>query len=107
MENGRLIKEAMATETNRSTYISVDAADINGNDVPELYVTSLGSGHTIVDSFVLEYSGGAYRTLSDSDNRYYRVADTPDKGKVLLGQRHPYGAESIYNGTDRRDELAR
>ena len=97
MENGRLIKEAMATETNRSTYISVDAADINGNDVPELYVTSLGSGHTIVDSFVLEYSGGAYRTLSGSDNRYYRVADTPDKGKVLLGQRHPYGAESIYN----------
>lgn len=97
MENGRLIKEAMVTETSRSTFISVDAADINGNGVPELYVTSLGSGHTIVDSFVLEYSGGAYKTLSGSDNWYYRVADTPDKGKVLLGQRHPYGAESIFN----------
>ena len=86
----------MAAETSRSTYISVDAADINGNGVPELYVTSLGSGHTIVDSFVLEYSGGAYRTISGSDNWYYRVANTPDKGKVLLGQRHRYGAESLF-----------
>ena len=61
-----------------------------------MYVTSLGSGHTIVDSFVLEYSGGAYQTISGSDNWYYRVANTPDQGTVLLGQRHRYGAESIF-----------
>jgi TolB-like protein len=97
MQNGRLIKESIAIETSRSTYISVDAADINGNDVPELYVTSLGSGHTIVDSFVLEYAGGAYQTIAASDNWYYRVVNTPEAGKVLLGQRHRYGAESIFN----------
>ena len=97
MGNGRLIKEANAIETNRSTYISVDVADINGNDFPELYVSSLGSGHTIPDSFVLEYSGGAYQTISGSANYYYRVVNTPESGKVLLGQRHPYGAESIFN----------
>jgi len=97
MENRRLVKQVVAAEANRSTYISVDAADINLNEVPELYITSLGSGHTIVDSFVLEYAGGTYKTLSENDNRYYLVANTPERGTMLLGQRHRYGAESIFN----------
>jgi TolB-like protein len=97
MENGRLIKQALAAETSQSsTYISVDAADLNGNGTPELYISSLGSGNTVVDSFVLEYSGGAYKTISGNDNWYYRVANTPDKGKVLLGQRQRFNAESIF-----------
>ncbi len=96
MENGRLVKTAEAAQTSQSTYISVDAADINGNGTPEIYVTSLGSGRTIVDSFVLEYSGGAYPTIAGSSNWYYRVAETPDQGTVLLGQRQRLGAESIF-----------
>ncbi len=96
MENGRLIKTAEAAQTSQSTYISVDAADINGNGTPEIYITSLGSGRTVVDSFVLEYSGGAYPTIAGSSNWYYRVAETPDQGTVLLGQRQRLGAESIF-----------
>ncbi len=96
MENGRLIKKEVAADSGKSTYISVDAADVNGNGTPELYISSLGSGNTIVDSFVLEYSGDTYKTISDGNNWYYRVATTPDKGNVLLGQRHRYAAESIF-----------
>ena len=96
MENGRLVKTAEAAQTSQSTYISVDAADINGNGTPEIYVTSLGSARTVVDSFVLEYSGGAYPTISGSSNWYYRVANTPDQGTVLLGQRQLFGSKSIF-----------
>ena len=96
MENGRLVKTVEAAQTRQSTYISVDVADVNGNGTPEIYVTSLGSGRTIVDSFVLEYSGGAYPTISGSSNWYYRVAKTPDQGTVLLGQRQRLDAESIF-----------
>lgn len=97
MGKNRLVKKAVAAETDRSTYISVDTADINGNGTPELFISSLGSGHTIVNSFVLEYSNGSYQTISNHDNWYYRVASTLEKGKVLLGQRHRYNAESIFN----------
>jgi TolB-like protein len=98
MENGRLVKTADAVETRKSTFISVDAADINGNGTPELYVTSLGPNKTTVDSFVLEYSGNEYKTISDSSNWYYRIAHTVDQGAVLLGQRQRLADESIFSG---------
>ena len=98
MENGRLLKTATAAETKQSTYISVDTADLNGNGTPEIYVSSLGSGRTIVDSFILEFSGGTYQTISGATNWYYRVANTADQGPVLLGQRQRLGTESIFVG---------
>jgi len=97
IENGRMVKLAEAATTRQSAFISVDTGDINGNGTPELYVTSLGSGSTKVDSIVLEYDGTAYQTLSDGDNWFYRVGQTPGQGEVLLGQRQPYGAGTIFN----------
>ena len=97
MQNGMLVKQNDATKSRQDTFISVDAADVNGNGTPEIYVTSLGSGRTTVNSFVLEYSAGAYPTISGSSNWYYRVADTPDAGTVLLGQRQVFHAESIFD----------
>ncbi len=96
MQNGMLVKQNDATKSRQDTFISVDAADVNGNGTPEIYVSSLGSGRTTVNSFVLEYSAGAYPTISGSSNWYYRVADTPDFGVVLLGQRQVFHAESIF-----------
>lgn len=99
MENNRLVKKAVAAETKKSTFISVDAADVNGNGTPELYVTSLGPNRTSVDSFVLEYSQGEYKTISDASNWYYRVAKTDSQGTLLLGQRQRMGDESVFVGS--------
>jgi TolB-like protein len=96
IENGRTVKIAEAASTRQSAFISVDTADINGNGTPEIYVTSLGSSNTKVDSIVLEYDGNTYQTISDGDNWFYRVGQTADQGDVLLGQRQRFGAESIF-----------
>ena len=97
-ENQLLAKAAEVAATRTDTYISVDAADINGNGIPEIYVSSLGSNRTTVDSFVLEYANNEYNTISDADNWYYRVVHTYDKGTILFGQRQRMGEKSIYDG---------
>jgi hypothetical protein len=93
-----MIKTADAAQSSLSTFISVDAADVNGNGTPEIYVSSLGSRRTTVDSFVIEYSGGSYATISKGDNWFYRVGRTPDHGALLLGQRQRLHESSIFNG---------
>ena len=98
MENAQLVKSAEIAETRTSTYLSVDAADINGNGTPEIYVTSLGPGRTTVNSFVLEYTGSSYKVISSGDNWYYRVVRTSDRGTILLGQRQRMGEKSISTG---------
>jgi len=98
MENQRLVKSAELAETRTSTYISVDVGDVNGNGTPEIYVTSLGPNRTTVDSFVLEYAGNDYKVISKGDSWYYRVAQTNDRGTVLLGQRQLMGDDSVFKG---------
>lgn len=98
MQNNRLVKTADAAKTSQSAYISVDAADANGNGTPELYITSLASKRTTVDSFVLEYTGGTYQPIGDNDNWFYRVAKTPGRGTLILGQRQRFGEDTIFNG---------
>ena len=98
MQNALLVKSAEVAETRTSTYLSVDAADINGNGIPEIYVTSLGPGRTTVNSFVLEYTGSDYKVISGGDNWYYRVVRTNDRGTILFGQRQRMGEKSISTG---------
>jgi TolB-like protein len=96
MENGRLIKVAEKAETRTSTYIGVDVADINGNGTPEIYVSSLGPKRASVDSFVMEFDGTDYKTIHGSDNWFYRVAKTVDRGTILMGQRMRAAENSIF-----------
>jgi hypothetical protein len=99
LQNGRLIKEAETAQTRTGSYIGVDIGDVNGNGIPEIYVTGLASNRSRVQSLVLEYNGTDYQTISQGNSWYYRVAQTPDRGTVLLGQRHKAAADSIYRGT--------
>jgi TolB-like protein len=98
MENGRLVKKAEVNQTRTSSNISVDIGDINGNGTPEIYVTSLSSARSVVDSFILEYNGTDYQTISKGNNWYYRVVQTPDRGTILLGQRQRAAESSIFYG---------
>lgn len=67
--------------------ISLDAADINGNGYPEIFVTCLGEQEQRIKSFVLEYNGQSYQRIVEGAHWYYRVSSQTHAKPVLLGQR--------------------
>ncbi|MCG6895471.1 MAG: VCBS repeat-containing protein [Desulfobacteraceae bacterium] len=70
--------------------IGVDTADINGNGIPEIFVTRLSSSRNGVYSLVLEYQGDQFRTVEQDSSYFFRVVELPVQGEVLLGQKHRY-----------------
>ena len=73
---------------NKGVNIGVDVADINGNGVPEIIVTSMSFSRKAMDSFALEWDGKGFKRIVEGANWFYRVSASPDRGKVLLGQEH-------------------
>ncbi|MFO7684532.1 MAG: VCBS repeat-containing protein [Desulfobacterales bacterium] len=78
-------------------HIAVDVADINANGRAEIFVTALNRFKNAVTSFVVEYNGKDYAVIAKDQPWYFRVTDTPVRGKILLGQQNrlgtPYGGE--------------
>jgi TolB-like protein len=72
--------------------IGVDVADINGNGVPEIFVTSLTPTRKGLASFVLEHDGKTFRRIAENESWYFRVCDLPDRGKILVGQEARMGS---------------
>jgi TolB-like protein len=76
-------------------HIGVDVADINGNGIPEIFVTSMTLTRKGIASFVLEFDGKSFRRIAENQSWYYRVCETSDRGRILIGQEHrmgsPYG----------------
>jgi TolB-like protein len=69
------------------TFIGVDVADINDNGTAEIFVTSLSETNRL-RSFVLEWNGTEFKTLTKDENWYYRVIKASKKGlPILLGQK--------------------
>lgn len=64
-------------------YLTVDAADINENGIPEIIVTSINGSS--LNSFVIEYRDGEFRTIA-SDLRWFLRVVNPLGRPVLLGQ---------------------
>ena len=86
-ENKRFLKIKEIAGKRNHRLIAVDVADINGNGPAEIFVTSLkGSGQSL-NSFVLEWDGDGFETVSEGEPWYYRAIDMPDQGLVLLGQK--------------------
>lgn len=86
----KLLKQIKGKSYNR--YMSVDVADINKDGTPEIIVTSLND--RLLNSFVLQYKDGDYKTIA-SDIRYFlRVIDKPAGMPLLLGQ--PYGMDKVF-----------
>jgi TolB-like protein len=80
-------KLAELKENNSYNLLAVDAADINENGYAEIFVTSLNAQKNVVNSYVVEFDGQNFIKIVDLSRHYYRVADTPNRGKILLGQR--------------------
>jgi TolB-like protein len=91
-----VIKQLDFSSTNK--IVALDIADINKNGFLEIFVTSMNIHREGLQSFVLEYNGSGYTTLTDGQRYYFRVINGMDnlglKGeKILLGQRasdHPF-----------------
>ncbi len=75
--------------------LAVDVADINGNGRAEIFVTALNRFKNVVTSYVEEYDGKDYAVITKDQPWFFRVTDTPVRGRVLLGQQtrlnNPYG----------------
>ena len=86
-EEGSFRKIAEIKESSTHSLTGVDVADINGNDYPEIFVTSFNATRTMVNSYVLEFDGTNFNKIIDGSFWIYRVANTPTRGRILLGQR--------------------
>lgn len=85
-ESQRLVKIWEKAGKRSERFTGVDVADINGNGRAEIFVTSLKGAGQRLDSFVLEWDGDGFRRIG-GDPWYYRVIESPEGGKILLGQK--------------------
>ena len=86
-ENRRFLKIKEVAGKRHQRFIGVDVADINGNGCAEIFVTSLKGAGQRLDSFVLEWDGNGFEPVTKEDSWYYRVIDSPERGKILIGQK--------------------
>ena len=93
-ESGAFRKIAEIEESSSKNLIGIDCADINENGVAEIFVTSLNAERTVVSSYILEYDGSNFVKIIKAAPYYFRVAATPHRGKILLGQRPRTGKPS-------------
>jgi hypothetical protein len=68
--------------------LALDAADINGNGVAEIFVTNFSLVHqtTYQKSYVLEYQDGKWVKTWDNVHLFFRVLDAPDGKPRLFAQ---------------------
>jgi len=93
LEGNKLLVEKKLEFKSTHRIVSLDIADINKNGYPEIFVTALNIHREGLQSFVLEYNGSTYVTLTDDEPYYFRVIDGQDSAKILLGQKsvgHPF-----------------
>ncbi len=74
-------------------HISLDVADINANNRPEIFVTAMVRGKIV--SFAVEWQEGAYRRIADLPG-FLRVVSYPGRGTLLIGQ--DYDPVAFYSG---------
>lgn len=85
----RLIGTAFETVTtldlkSRGKALTLEAANLNGDDRPELYLTVV-DGKALA-SLVVEWQAGKYQVVLDKVPWYFRMVEFPEEGAVLLGQ---------------------
>ena len=87
-EQGRFYKAHEIEIGGSRLNIGVDVADINDNGFPEIFVTGLTGSRSALNSIVFEYDGQNFNKIVEGSSWYFRVADVPARGKILLGQKH-------------------
>lgn len=85
-DNNFVLIQKIPGETS-ANYIAVDVADINGNGIKEIFVTSLD--RNILRTFVLEYKNGKFFKIASKLPWFLRVIEN-SSGILLLGQRRGF-----------------
>ncbi|MBF0099796.1 MAG: VCBS repeat-containing protein [Desulfobacterales bacterium] len=67
--------------------LSIDAADMNHNKIPELYITAIRAHSSRVNSFVIEWNGNEYERLVKKQPWFFRIQSSPTSQPVFLGQK--------------------
>ena len=94
--NRRFTKIAEIQGKNTDGFIGVDVADINANGTAEIFLTNLSENNRL-SSFVLEWNGTEFNTLTKGENWYYRVIKVSKKSPlILLGQKG--GFRDVFSG---------
>ncbi len=88
----RFHKVAEIADVSGKYGVGIDVADINGNGTPEIFVTSMPMSRKMMNSFVIEWDGKAFRTIADNLSYFFRVVDLPARGRLLIGQEHRSGS---------------
>jgi TolB-like protein len=91
-KEGTLARLAGYEAEDRTRFIWIDAADINGNGRAEIFA-SKATGSSI-SSVVLEMEGGKLKPVVNDSSWFYRVMDWPGLGKILLGQQRMVGSHT-------------
>lgn len=94
LSQGKFAKIAVVEGDINDSYIAVDAADINGNGLSEIFVTCLYENSKRLRSFVLEKTGADFIPIVENEGYYYRVLMDPNRGEILFGQRQ--GVKDIF-----------
>lgn len=73
--------------------LSLDVGDMNGNGIPEIYVSNLTSGN--IDSFVLEWNGKDFVRIAEHLRWYLRLTALAADKPVLVGQQRDIDAPFV------------
>ena len=81
--------------------VGVDAADINGNGIAEIFISRYQPASGDVHSSILEYTGGAYKVLSKDLSWYMRAVKADDGRDMLYAQKSsrktgPYAGKDVF-----------
>ncbi|MBM4338338.1 MAG: hypothetical protein FJ110_02225 [Deltaproteobacteria bacterium] len=75
-------------------FLTLDVTDINRNGYAEIIVTSVIEDN--LQSFILEYEQGEFRTITRRAGWFFRVLEHPKDGSVLMGQQ--MGSDGLFTG---------
>lgn len=64
-------------------YINLDAADMDGDGRPELFITAMLDGK--VSSYVMKFQDGTFRRTAEIPG-FLRIINYPGRGVILIGQ---------------------
>ncbi|MBN1981084.1 MAG: VCBS repeat-containing protein [Chitinivibrionales bacterium] len=87
-QQGLLLKVNSIESVKDVQIISVDAANLNGNGRPEIFITALDKSLTQVQSFVVEYTKNSFFLLARELPYFFRAVPGPDSSTIILAQEY-------------------
>ncbi|HEX9777007.1 MAG TPA: VCBS repeat-containing protein [Geopsychrobacteraceae bacterium] len=81
---GEMVTEAEIEFATGTRLLSIDAIDLDGNGLPELYLSAVSG--TVLNAQVVEYRDQTYQNTVSRIPWFLRVAELPDGERSLLAQ---------------------